>query len=75
MKTNNDAAIRKATNQTLNLMSKSGILNEEDACVFLYFLSNVLFEKILQRKEAKYTLSEMLKDDIDMVINETQYTS
>lgn len=75
MRKNNDAAIRDAANQTLKIMGKSGILNEEDACVFLYFLSNVLFENILQHKEIKYLLSEMLKDDIDVFVEKSQYTS
>ena len=35
---NNNKIINKAVKQTIELMGKQKLLNEEDACVFIYFL-------------------------------------
>ena len=63
---NNNKIINKTVKQTIELMGRQKLLNEEDACVFIYFLSRIIFEKVLKNQNTKYILSEMLKDNVDL---------
>ena len=71
--------LKRAVQLTLNIMNSEKLLNEEDGCIFLYFLSCVLFEKVLKTEGTKIVLSEMLKDNIDLdsmdKYTKSEYTS